>query len=674
MRPGASFEPRAPSRRFLATLVVLALATRLAWVLWIHPPWAYVFSDMAGYLHRAQQLVTEGFVFGDRTLAWQVYGTHTLLAIPLAIFGAKNLVSAAVLQALFGAATVPLTYLLALRTVPRRPIPEIAGVAVLAWYPNLSHTGYFLSEPAFACLQLASTLGLVRLSQTGKGAVWTGLAAAATFVVRPQSALFFTGALVVYLVAHRSMPRARPRHVTVVAGFLAAALAVSVVRFYLHTGRFDGIAENANMNLTAGRCHNIVTQAFASEQALARSDARRSTRDGRRVSLPGFRALARVFPDDHPLGLRPALGGETIKFVGYIGDGTIHRRIRQRCYERTGLVGQLRYSLTNVMLLWFVSPPWPEVERGRERFYPPARAFVHLYQALVLLPSLVGLVLALARTRRNPFLALVALQPLTSITTAAIFFGSVRLRAPYDPYAILLALWVYRGLARRLGPRVRRAGARTAALGLAATTVLAPIRARAAAPPATGASVQAPAPGRPAGATFVATVRGVDLYALPAPEAHTAAFLAETTVRAPLAKVAALLWDGDHHAAWFHQAKHTRTLRKRAGGFDVYYHLGSPPPVADRDVVLRVRVQHFDGGCRFAFSTYDDPAVPSVPDRVRMPRLDGAFELVRAGPRATRVRLWVVADPGGRLPAFMVRRGVREIPLRTLANLAQRVR
>ena len=70
---------------------------------------------------------------------------------------------------------------------------------------------------------------------------------------------------------------------------LVLMLAFSFWRFHLHTGYWGGIAENANMNFTAGRCHNIVTQAFRTQAELDASNRRNTTSDGRRVSLPGFR-------------------------------------------------------------------------------------------------------------------------------------------------------------------------------------------------------------------------------------------------------------------------------------------------------------------------------------------------------------------------------------------------
>ena len=64
-----------PELRFLIIITVLALVTRLVWVLFVHPPEDYIFSDMKKYVVRAQFVAEHGFVPGDRTMAWQAWGT-----------------------------------------------------------------------------------------------------------------------------------------------------------------------------------------------------------------------------------------------------------------------------------------------------------------------------------------------------------------------------------------------------------------------------------------------------------------------------------------------------------------------------------------------------------------------------------------------------------------------
>ncbi|MGH1341049.1 MAG: ArnT family glycosyltransferase [Nannocystales bacterium] len=432
-----------PDRRFLLLLLVLGLASRFAWVLWIHPPVDYVFSDMAKYVHRAQALAEDGFVWGDRTLAWQAWGTHYILAIPLRLFGKDNLVAGSVLWGMMGALTVPLAYLVGCRVCSTPLLAKIVGVAALVWLPSLSNSGSFLSETPFLFFQLWSTYWLLCTLQDGKRALGAGLVSAVALAVRPQSALFFLLVFIAWLVNIKRLRHVRWFHLVAIAAPIIAMLGFSMWRFEQHTGYGPGVAENANMNLTAARCHNIVTQAFRTEAHKKRSERRKNTRDGRRVSLPGYRLIAKRVPDDSLLGLRPALGGQTIRMVGYIGDPEIHREIRNECYEQTGVVEQVRYSMVNMSLLWFVGQQWPEKEKGRKWFLPPVEGFKHLYQVAIWIPSLIGMVWFMVWIRRRPSMSLIAFQTFTSTAIAGLFFGSIRLRTPYDIYAIILAAEVF---------------------------------------------------------------------------------------------------------------------------------------------------------------------------------------------------------------------------------------
>ena len=431
--------------RFLIIITVLALVTRLVWVIWVHPPEHYVFSDMRKYVERAQDLAMHGFRPGVRTLAWQTWGTHYLLAVPLALFGG-SLKVAGVLWGLMSAAAVPAAYLLSCRVSTRRWIPKAVGVAALLWHPNMSNSGYFLSEAPFLCFQLWSTYLLVVVMQDGRRAWPAGIVSAIAFAVRPQASLFFVLVFVSWAVNRKRLPHVHPRHLLGVALPLLLTLAFSFYRFHAHTGYWGGVAENANMNFTAGRCHNIVTQAFKNQHHLERSRKAGNTKNGRRVSLPGFRVLARTVDKRNPdsfFALRPAMESETIRFVGYVGDPEIHRELRRRCYDKTGTLGQIRYSIVNTTLLWFVGHQWPEIEKNRKFFYPTIAFYKYAYQIAIWVPSLIGMVLAIVWIRRYPALTFCGWQLVTSMTIASIFFGSIRLRTPYDPYAIILALEAY---------------------------------------------------------------------------------------------------------------------------------------------------------------------------------------------------------------------------------------
>ncbi len=462
-----------PNRRFLWILALLAVVTRLIWVLFVHPPGGYVYSDMRLYVLRAAALAEQG-ISPSRHLAWQAFGTHYILSIPYFLLGHEPVsvswfgerpwivqhVLGAIIFGLCSAGAVVLTYLLALRLFARQWMARAAGIVALCWYPNLSTAGFFLSEPPFLLFNLWTTYCLVRVLQEGKRALAAGVLGGIAFMVRPQSAIFLALAFLIWLINCLRLPRVRLRHIALLAIPLACALSFSLWRFQVHTGYWGGIAENANMNLTAARCHNIVTQAFKHKRLLLKSKRNANTRDGRRVSLPGYRALAKRVPDRAIIGLRPAMRGTTIRFVGYIGDPEIHKRLRAECYRRTGVVEQLRYSVVNLGLQWFIAKQWPTNERGRKYFLPITELYRYLFQVFVLLPSLIGLGGALRRVRADPVRALVAANLLSICVIAAVFFGDPRLRTPYDPYALLLALPVYFALWRWY--RARRSAKRSA--------------------------------------------------------------------------------------------------------------------------------------------------------------------------------------------------------------------
>ncbi|HLT37590.1 MAG TPA: hypothetical protein VK034_14955, partial [Enhygromyxa sp.] len=461
--------------RVLIGLAVLAVLSRVIWVLWVHPPKDHVFSDMAHYVHRARLVASWEIAPGDRAMAWQAWGTHALLAVPMILLGSTGesaLELAGLCWAGFSAGTVVLGYRLATRVLPRGrehgphwPATAV-GVVLLLWFPLLSHTGFFISETPYTCALLATTYGIVVLIQTGRGAVRAGLWGALAFALRPQVAVFFALLGIVWLIDRRRQRWSR--HVDLHAALRFAipvlvVLAISLVRTRIYTGELGGVAENGTMNLTAARCHNIVTRSFPDQASLESAQATGEPPATRRISLPGFRALAREGPD-HPLALRPALGGESIDLVGYIGDRRIHREIRRRCYAATGIGGQLRYSITNVALAWVVARPWPESSDHAAPELLPVAVRGRDIAAWLAPLGLLGMLLALWRWVSLADgdggclagLGVCALQLLSLLITVAVFFGAPRLRTPYDPYVLILIAALALGRGTLLPSRTRR--------------------------------------------------------------------------------------------------------------------------------------------------------------------------------------------------------------------------
>lgn len=460
--------------RFLWALIAFAVATRFVWAFHVHPPEDFVFKDMRGYVAHAQSLLEHG-LRPNRSMVFQAPGTYWLLAIPFALFGAETLWPATLLWASFSAATVVFVYLLARRCTSQSTAIAV-GLITLLWYPSLSSSGLFLSEAPFGCALTSAVWRLLVLTQDRRGAWGAGCLAALAIACRPEALLFFGACLLWFTWVRRGSPRWRKE----LAGLLlpiAVMTAVLLAHFQHHTGRFGGVAESATANLTPAKCHHPWIQAFDDEASF---QASRSPRDGTVYGLiPLFEMKSQLSPD-HPFAPRPAFGttksrfrvdvarehgvetvsirvshdGTALKFVGNRADPDIHAALVAACQEKAGLRGQVRNDLVNLSALWFFNGQWPDNARDGQAFEPWSKAYIHAFQILLLVPMLFGMRLALGHPEHR-MLAPAALALVSVMIVATVWFGSIRLRTPYDPFAILLAVVAYRHVWQTIRARGR---------------------------------------------------------------------------------------------------------------------------------------------------------------------------------------------------------------------------
>jgi 4-amino-4-deoxy-L-arabinose transferase-like glycosyltransferase len=171
-----------PSRRatglLLAAIVAVAFLVRLAAVLAIDvdPRVGWQF-DMSWYDGVARRLLKGwGYigVDGAPTAAWPP-GYPLFLATIYALFG-PSLLAAKVANALLGAATAFVTYLIACEL--RRPAVGLVAAAVLALFPgHVLFSPAILSEPLFGFLSCVALWLFIRCDRRGRAgaATWAGL-------------------------------------------------------------------------------------------------------------------------------------------------------------------------------------------------------------------------------------------------------------------------------------------------------------------------------------------------------------------------------------------------------------------------------------------------------------------------------------------------------------------
>lgn len=430
--------------RWLIVVVVAAFAVRLHWNLLVHPLGDYVSSDMRGYVSRADQMLDR---FGQpiEYHAFFPYGTHFLLALLKLVFGRENFTAIGTAYALLGTVMVGYGYRIAERVSKYRWVPPFIGVLLVFYYPLISLGGYTLSEIPYGTFLLMSTLALLRLVQDGRtrDAWLTGIFAAIATAFRPQILMSIAVFGLVWVVMRKSMPRVHFKHLVYAGIPIAIVLVFSALRMHHHTGRWGLVSENGHFNQLFGRCHNKKAAAVPEEPGRGRI----------RFGPPPLIQLekrAKTAPDSW-VQLDPALGAE-LTYTGYIADAKPLNELMQKCIQKTGYLGQLRYAVVNMLMLAGYNTPWPD--SGREMWRHKAQNWQSVYTALIAIPALLTLFTCFWKrtvTRHG----MLALHLWAILVTAAIYFGDTRMRAPYDPMIVLLALEVYLFLGALAVGRVR---------------------------------------------------------------------------------------------------------------------------------------------------------------------------------------------------------------------------
>lgn len=443
--------------RLLLGVTLLALAVRLAWNLWIHPPGAYVYSDMAGYVARANRLIQDPLAKRVDE-AFFPYGAHYLLAAVKAVFGKDNEVATASFQALMGALTV--TFMTAtsrrlsgrraepapgaIRVAPARGVnwvPLLVGLLGAFYYPLISMSGYYLSEAPYAFFVAASGFYTLRLADEGrKGDAWLlGLVVGLGATVRPQILMGLPFLGVLWLLRRRALRPIRAGHLLRAAIPLAVILAFSAARVHYHTKRWSLVAQNGAVNRVFGRCHNVKTEATRSWFGPP--------------SLGSLEQYEKKHPDAW-FKLDPAMG-LTLKIQGAMWDEHKLHALADRCVEKTGWRKQASYALTHVVLLWGYNTTWPESSQAA--FRPAMRAWNTLTMVALPLPLLCAMALGLRR--RFARHGLLSMYIVGLVVVVILYFGDTRYRIPYDPLIVVLAMDIYGRAGRwllRLLPRIPR--------------------------------------------------------------------------------------------------------------------------------------------------------------------------------------------------------------------------
>ncbi len=91
------------------------------------------------------------------------------------------------------------------------------------------------------------------------------------------------------------------------------------------------------------------------------------------------------------------------------------------------------------------------------------------------------------------------------------------------------------------------------------------------------------------------------------------------------------------------------------------YEQVSVPVFSDRDYVMHAKLEQpaSSGHCSVSFQTEEDPAHPPVPGFVRIPVIQGHWDIFPVAPGKVSIQYRIFSEPGGGVPPFLARGGQR---------------
>jgi hypothetical protein len=151
----------------------------------------------------------------------------------------------------------------------------------------------------------------------------------------------------------------------------------------------------------------------------------------------------------------------------------------------------------------------------------------------------------------------------------------------------------------------------------------------------------------------------------------------ECVLDASLEVVAQVMLDVESYPRWIADCVEARKFSCTAAtSCLLYFTLGMPWPVQDRDIVLQssTELSLHSGTIIGTVTAISEPVVPRHDRRVRITSMYGKWIFKRLSPEKTGATFICWADPAGFIPAFIINAASRDIPYRTLKGLREMVK
>ncbi|NHQ60481.1 cyclase [Chlorobium sp. BLA1] len=172
------------------------------------------------------------------------------------------------------------------------------------------------------------------------------------------------------------------------------------------------------------------------------------------------------------------------------------------------------------------------------------------------------------------------------------------------------------------------------------------------------------------------------IFTCPVPSSDFLSFVGIATIDAPQHAVLSLLFDIEAATEWVWKTKEMRLLQElsadngeKDNGRVVYQLVSAPWPVSDREIITRSQ-GYMDPDTSEVFIKLEclPDFLPKNDKYVRVPHLEGAWNIIPLSANQCRVVFRLHIEPGGEIPSWLANIAVIDTPYHTMNNMRDMVK
>src|SRR4051794_39941752 len=140
-----------------------------------------------------------------------------------------------------------------------------------------------------------------------------------------------------------------------------------------------------------------------------------------------------------------------------------------------------------------------------------------------------------------------------------------------------------------------------------------------------------------------------------------------------LDKLKAIFLNVDKQKDWVYGTKDSHLVKKISNNELLYYiETALPWPVANRDIVIRMKIDENKINNNFTITTQGEPkAIPENKGKVRVNKFIGNWSVKAIGENKLSITYFLFVNPGGNLPSWVVNLFIGKGPYETFKKLGE---